>query len=376
MALRIPPSRDAAWWSEFAIRALDTYIQSVSAAVWPEVEAHLAETPWAHEHVDATFPIGWRVDPHHLSAARASLVRDGRLVEDAVTLGGIRVTAWVDGRALAARGRRTEVRALAASKRRKYRRFLSWTGNPLLCGAVAEQAVAETLNMLKGSSLWLPRDHRPGRITHLLATEVPVGPLDAGGAWPVDPDDPNVGFTHFGVEVKNLRSAIYPWDHETWDLLAKLAAFPGVVPVLVARRIHPVTFKFFKDIGALGTEMRAQWFSDTVDETDFNRVVTALGFRDARRFTPGTRMANVERFFSKFGRELAVEQVQKWAVAAPIAADYADLMDPGLDPKDRTDLWREFASRAADADLYQLGGWGPIIREEEGEYDDYDFDEW
>jgi hypothetical protein len=80
-----------------------------------------------------------------------------------------------------------------------------------------------------------------------------------------DDGSANAGFTHFGVEVKNLRSVIYPWDHETWDLLAKVAAFPTVVPVLVARRIHPVTFKFFKDIGALGTEMRAQWFSEAVD---------------------------------------------------------------------------------------------------------------
>jgi len=39
-----------------------------------------------------------------------------------------------------------------------------------------------------------------------------------------------------------------------WDLLSKLAAFPDVVPVLAARRIHPMSFKMFKDIGALGVQ--------------------------------------------------------------------------------------------------------------------------
>jgi hypothetical protein len=376
VTLRIPPTRDAQWWNDFATQALDAFIQSFGAAVWPEVEAYLAETSWAHDHVDATFPGNWRVDAHHLTAARSRLVRRGLLVEDPAVLGQTRVSAWIDGRALSRRGRRTEVRLLAASKRRKYRRFLSWTSRPDLCGAVAEQVVDQTLRSLQGLSVWLPREHRPGRINNLVGRPVPFGPLDAAGAWPTDRDDPNAGFIHFGIEVKNLRSTIYPWDHETWDLLAKVGAFPQVVPVLVARRIHPLTFKFFKDVGALGTEMRSQWFSNSIDETEFERITSSLGFRDARRIDPSSRLASLERFFSRFGPALATEQSRKWQLAAPIAARYDELRNPGLDPDDRHELWSTFAAEAAAAGLYELGGWAPLPRaEEEGEepYDDVDW---
>jgi hypothetical protein len=53
--------------------------------------------------------------------------------------------------------------------------------------------------------------------------------------------------TNFAVEVKNVRSWIYPWSHEVWDLLAKLGEFSDVVPILVSRRIHITTFRMFKE---------------------------------------------------------------------------------------------------------------------------------
>jgi hypothetical protein len=88
-------------------------------------------------------------------------------------------------------------------------------------------------------------------------------------------------------------------------------------------------------------------------------------------------LANVERFFTKFGRDVAVDQVRKWSITAPIAAEYADLRDPGLDPGDRHDLWRDFAMRIAHAGLYELGGWAPLAREEdEGDADPFDYDDW
>jgi hypothetical protein len=88
------------------------------------------------------------------------------------------------------------------------------------------------------------------------------------------------------VEVKNVRSWIYPWSHEAWDLLAKLGGFPDVVPLLVARRIHPTTFRMFKDLGAFGYDARKQWFAErgggrSNDPDTFRKVTDEFGFHDA-----------------------------------------------------------------------------------------------
>jgi hypothetical protein len=108
--------------------------------------------------------------------------------------------------------------------------------------------------------LWLDPDSQPGQVRSLRGQPITVGgPLDAAGFVARAASDPTKGFIPFAVEVKNVRSVLYPWHREVWDLLAKVTDFPDVVPILVARSIHFTTFQCFKDIGCLGFSTRRQW---------------------------------------------------------------------------------------------------------------------
>jgi len=219
------------------------FVGERGAVVWPEVEAALAEGPWITQNRP---DIGYhRLDPHILGQARSNLLEDGILIEDTETLNRRDVTAYLDGPGLAAR-RTSQIRAAASAKRRTYRSFLGWTSRSVLCGHVAEQVVDTTLGSLAGTYLWLPPGQRHGYVDTLLGRPVAGGPLDAAGFVPWDTANPGSGMTNFAVEVKNVRSWIYPWSHEVWDLLAKLGDFPEVVPILVSRRIHITTFRMFK----------------------------------------------------------------------------------------------------------------------------------
>lgn len=164
------------------------------------------------------------------------------------------IACWIDTAALEAHGRRTTVLATAARKRRLYRRFLTWTGDLALCGGHAEEVVHSVLESLRGKQLWL-HSTRPGLVRELLGRPITLGgPLDETGERPKNPRFVGEGTVPFAVEVKNVRSILYPYDRDVWDLLAKLGPFPDVVPVLVARRIHFTTFRMFKDLGAYTRE--------------------------------------------------------------------------------------------------------------------------
>jgi hypothetical protein len=260
----VRPRRRQDEWYDRALDLIPSFVAERGAVVWPEVEANLAEGTWIAVHRPG---VGYtHIQPHVLGRARKALVADGTLIEDPVRLNGRDVTAFLDGPGLA--GRRTrQIQDTAGAKRRLYRSFLGWTGRSELCGHVAERVVEATIESLAGTELWLTPEHRHGRVDRLLEREVVGGPLDAAGFVPVNTTNPGAGWTPFAIEVKNLRSWIYPWSHEVWDLLAKLGNFPDVVPILIARRIHPITFRMFKDVGALGVRgsttvvRRAGWRS-------------------------------------------------------------------------------------------------------------------
>jgi hypothetical protein len=377
--------RTLSQWARLSQDALARFIETEGAAVWPEVEARLGETSWVHDHLDSTIPPNIGPQPHQLSVAKRTLQRAGVIEEQTVTLSGRQVTAWLDASA-SQRRRSTEVNRKAAEKRRIYRRFLSWTVKNRLCGAIAEQVVDAGLQELKGSRLWIPPGARAGYITELLGRPIQVGgPLDATGAWLVDPYDPRAGFIPFAVEVKNIRSWIYPWDHEAWDLLSKVADFPDVLPVLVARKIHQVTFNCFKDIGALGCEMRQQWFAahgttkDSLTPATFEQTVHTLGFHDAKRASdPPSADSRTSRWFERaptFGNHtLLVTQADRWQRAAPIVKQYQDLRSEP-DHQTRSAMWAAFSHDIRAAGLYERAGWAPHEFEDDEPYDPEDFDD-
>jgi hypothetical protein len=271
---------------------------------------------------------------------------------------------------LSTRGRTTAVRRLAASKRRRYRTFLGWTGSPTLCGGVAESLVEATLRSLSGSKLWVPESMRRGQVRKLVGRDIQVGgPLDAAGFWPLNPDNPGQGMIPFAVEVKNIRGVVYPWSHETWDLLAKVGAFPDVLPILVSRRLHVMTYRFFKDIGGLGVETRKQWFAHRhpIEADHFYAIRTEFGFHDAELIADTAQV--IPRLATFFGTtaykptaggvSLISAQLRRWERAAGLVDQHRELRNEGLEPIERRESWNAFAERAAAAGLLDGGGWGP-----------------
>jgi hypothetical protein len=198
------------------------------------------------------------------------------------------------------------------------------------------------------------------------------GPLDAAGACAIDPGNVHAGFISFAVEVKNIRSVIYPWHQEVWDLLAKVADFPEVVRILIARNIHRTTFRSFKDIGALGWRSYRQWFHNratdraSIDPEAFGEVRQRFAFDDAVMVEdPAEPQPVITKFFSETvhggtsGDPLIAAQAKRWARAAPIAADFSKLRDDDLSADDRRELWREFGDRIKAEGMYDLGKWAP-----------------
>jgi hypothetical protein len=372
-------------WVDRALDVLPEFVAAQGAIVWPEAIAHLSEGTWIRVHrPDAGYS---RLDPHILGRARTELLDDGVLIEDTRVLNQRAVSVFLDGPGLASR-RTSQIREAASAKRRLYRSFLGWTGHSELCGHVAESAVEATMGSLAGTDLWLPPDAQRGRVGTLLGRPVAGGPLDAAGFVPNNALDPAAGWVPFAVEVKNVRSWIYPWSHEVWDLLAKLGDFPDVVPLLVARRIHPTTFRMFKDLGAFGYDARKQWFAErgggrSIDQDDFERVTSRLGFEDAVLLSrpPGVERGLANLLSNVFHRphgELDVPLIQaaaaRWREAAPLAADFVDLRAERMNGDERRELLTDFAARVYDADLMSVGGWARLpdeYYEDEPDEDDY-----
>jgi hypothetical protein len=335
---------------------LREFVRSRGAVVWPEIQAALTEGTWIRRHLDPTFPEHFRIEAHHVRSALAVLT-PSEIVRESVRLYGHDVVAYLDARALAVRGRQTTVRAIAGAKRRQYRRLLSWTFDNRLCGSIAEQLVYSSLADLTGRRLWL-HGTKPGQVSTLLGRPLATGgPLDAAGEWPVDRNFVGAGTIPFAVEIKNLRTILYPTDHDVWDLLAKVGSFPEVLPVLVARRIHFTTFRMFKDLGVLGHESRTQYFAEAIDPARFAATTGALELADAVQVDATRPSARLVRFFGDKAPDLARNSIKRWATAAPIVDRYREFRE-GLDESSRRELWREFTREVIDAGLYTTGGWG------------------
>jgi hypothetical protein len=371
----VPISRDKAWWEDRATDALTALLATKGAVLRAEAEALLSESSWVHDNVTREIPPDRGPNPHHITTAYRRLrnADPPLLIEDPVELNGRVVTAWLDGTALADYGAATTVRRIAAGKRRRYRTFLGWTGNNKLCGDVAEAITFASIAAHTGTRLLLPPNIKSGRVTSIAGHQVTVGgPLDAAGYWLADPDDPMAGLLPFAVEVKNVRSWLYPWDHETWDLLAKVAGMDNVIPVLVARKVHPVTFRCFSDIGALAHQTGFQWFTSlgsvrhSIDRDTFRRTTLEFGFSDARLITdmnlPEPRLT---RFFGETAYKplgtttLAMRAAARWQTTSQLANEYTNLREEELPLNERGQLWGRFCDDIRNAGLYERGEWAP-----------------
>ncbi len=264
-------------------------------------------------------------------------------------LNGRKVTAYLDANRLSQR-ERTRTTRLAASKRRLYRRYLGWTNDPQLCGQILERQVHATLDAMRHDVL--PEASKPGQVSSIGGQPVRGGPLDHAGYLIANPGESPPELVGFLVEDKNVRSVLYPRVNEVWDLLVKAGDFPAHVPLLIAPHAHYTLLTFFKAIGAVVYTSGRQWFAPepAISSTQFKRVVTSLGFRDAYQLgNPDDPSRAIRKFFASTLRgepkgesqSLIIRSRERWAVAAPVCASYSDLRDEALDHDKRLALFQQ-----------------------------------
>ena len=115
------------------------------------------------------------------------------------------------------------------------------------------------------------------------------GPLDWAGM--ISSPEPPFQSAAALMEVKNVRSWLYPSSAEVHQLLRKAAVFQQahpdahVVPLLVCRRLNRRMWAMAKHLGFRVLDMRVQPTSTIPDEEHFNEVRIELGYYDLRRDT-------------------------------------------------------------------------------------------
>jgi hypothetical protein len=313
-----------------------------------------------------------RFDLHVVRRARRVLLLQGDLVELSATFpSGREVKALVYGPAYRDRGRQTETIKEAARKRRLYHTYLSWTHDPSKCGAIAERIVLASMKEAQGL-YGVPRS--PGNVRAIEGQAIEGGKtLDATAVAVVDLEKPTRGgpppAIPIGVEVKNVRQALYPTSTEVWDLLTKVATFPDVVPILICRLAQITLFRMFADIGAATLYTQRQFFSASIPRERFERVTDELGFSDALRVEdPDRRRPAIVGFFEKSIRAPRVEEPadprpllvrarERWERASEIVGNYSDLAENLEDEQDRDALFAEFRSEIDSAGLRAVAGW-------------------
>lgn len=248
------------------------------AVVHPELESRIAEGNYRSS--------GENIDPHHITTAIRELGKLNKITWTRATTRGGRS---IDTISLANPGRTLTAIDRAAQRRRLLlARYQGWSQGTVrhpqgLIGPAGEQAVRSALTL---SGALQPA--RPGfaECTRLLDTPLP-GPADSAGyLTPIVNGLPEAAVTLL-IEVKNLRSWIYPHSVELYQPLTKAALLQrthpdrGIVPVLICRRAHITSYYMAKQLGFVVIEMEQQYAGE-VDLVDLDEVRVELAFSDIR----------------------------------------------------------------------------------------------
>jgi len=265
---------------ERAKQRIREILDTEHAVVRAELEARISE---------AGFPgSGLNIDPHHATRAFNDLRWRNReiLQTNAETTRGEYPVATIQP--TNQRRRTTAITKAAQRRRLLYGRYLGWAHGDKrrpngLLGPAGEQAVRAGL---LESGRFQPEPPDASEVSKLLNTELP-GPLDSGGY--------SITFTNglpqppitVLIEVKNIRSWVYPQSAEPYQLLHKSCILQQthpeqpILPVLICRKAHPTTFWMAKQLGFMVIQLRTQ-FAGAVDEKALNEVRTELHFEDLR----------------------------------------------------------------------------------------------
>jgi hypothetical protein len=285
------------------------------AAPWIEIEARIADR--AYE------PVGIRIEPHHLSAARARLTGDGTIVASTgPTRGGSDVTLF---HLTGASGRRLE--DVMARKRLLTARYYGWARGtrtrPGRFGPAGEAAVRAA--MLAAAPSGYTIDSPGGQVATLLG--VPLnGPLDAAAHYLTRDAAGLPGrVITVPVEVKNLRDWIYPSSGEIYQLLSKAAkvqeAVPdrSIAPVLVCRRAHITAMRMAKEVGYFIIPIERQYVHQ-VEEDALREIRAELGLFDLVQQEGVDE--RLERFFRTHLPKVIERTADDWSTSGPQLIDY------------------------------------------------------
>jgi hypothetical protein len=268
-------------WLALAEQRILTVLQTEHAATPAELEARSSER-------DGTTRL--LIDVNHVITARDVLHEQGRvdLMPPAATRGGREVGVY---HLPIARGTTRLVTRAAGRKRLLHARWLGWAMGTKqyprgLIGPAGERVVRRSILDDSLRERYLPLQPDAGEVTSLFGAPIPGGSIDTG-AYVVGRVGASPGRAILlMIEVKNLRSWLFPRSPQVYQLLDKCAqlllADPSlaIVPMLVCRRRHYTTRSMGADLGFFVVELHRQFMlpSTTVAPSAVEDVRRELGF--------------------------------------------------------------------------------------------------
>lgn len=279
-------TRAVADTTEYVARAtaeIHRILDEQHAVVQPEIVSRIAEGSFASSRDN--------IDPHHTTTALRELSAAGHIIWDRAPARGGRQDI-VTIQPTDQHRRTTKIGIAAARKRLLFARYNGWAGGTVrhpqgLIGPAGEAAVRAAI---LSSGALQPAVPGAGEVTQLLGTHLP-GALDSAGFMvPFTGGVPSTPVTLL-IEVKNIRSWIYPTSIELYQVLHKGSvlqlAHPDqrIMPILICRKAHITTFWMAKQLGFVVIDTDRQPVGD-VDEDDLAEVRNELHFQDLVRGAP------------------------------------------------------------------------------------------
>ncbi|QOK22350.1 hypothetical protein IGS73_14865 [Janibacter indicus] len=267
------------------------------------------------------------IDPHHFTTALRSLTSDGTVGSQRKHTRGTNIDP-IETFHLTGSRTRTKIDRAAARKRLLSARYKGWAQGSKrhphgLIGPAGEAAVRGGLR-----DTMQPMAPAFGEVHTLLGFKL-RGSIDTGGYLvTVDGNGRPMTTLTVPVEVKNLRSWLYPTAQEVYQLLSKCADAQRLVgtdavllPTLVCRRAHPTLFWMAGALGFVVIDARRQWVGNVEDQA-LLEVRNELHFIDLHAGSdPSIRVHD------RFSKSRLLEKAPDLAAAWAATADDAPSVD-------------------------------------------------
>lgn len=311
--------------SEYVRRAEAGIVQLLDehlALVSPELSARMSENRDAERNID----------PHHVTTALRNLTAAGVLTSTTVRTRGGRSVQTMHPADI---GRRATALARASARKRLLMaRWQGWTQGTVrhphgLVGPAGEVAVRDALAL---SGALAPMVPGFAAVADPLGVRL-GGSLDSGAF---------LVHTHKGVptgdvialliEVKSVRSWIYPSSEELYQVLHKALLVQQehpdqlVLPVLICRRAHPTLFSMARQVGFIAIETDIEFVGEVVDR-ELQELRNELYLQDLRtgtgpmlrvrdRFRSDALLAKIPVLARSWGQAVDDENFRELIIAA------------------------------------------------------------